>query len=356
VRNAIRIFQDYLDDLFYKKMVVQIKDKDAEKEFRKVTWALHVEISMPLWEPEEDHNKEYRYKEWQGKKTKWLSSVKRKARDAWGIISSLFLKGQDEADIEYDTFTTQEISGFRVLFKQAPNSNQMSVIKESIDVVNRNLGEVFPRALVRKPILIFENQGLDKGGEYDASDRTIVLNLNVYGSNPKRGAQIIVHELTHDIYEFLSGSDIKYWRAAIIGDYGDLKLSDIVKNWPDERAGISSYFLAEYLQDKNPILALQIQSLAVQHRAIDYRNRDEAEADLANGDKVFKVPNSPITSYATKNEEEAFCEAFSYYVVYGARAVLPIVRLWLRTILPSAKIVSSKDFDLEYGKALFNMR
>jgi hypothetical protein len=74
---------------------------------------------------------------------------------------------------------------------------------------------------------------------------------------------------------------------------------------------------------------------------VDYRNKEQAQEALKKEDKMFGVPNSPITPYADKNPNEAFCEAFSFYTVFGPQAVLPVVRMWLRTILPSANIVAS---------------
>ena len=343
VRDAIRKYQDHLEVLFYKKMAPSISDKSIEKEFRSKTWAFHIEMALPLW-PDKHIDKDMQYRRWQEKKSKWLASVKRKARVAWSAVTDLFLRGSDQKEIE-DTFSdTNEMEGFRIVFKDKPTHDNIPVIQASLKIARERLEKVFPKALVRKPTLIFERQGLDKGGQYEFYERGVVLNLdqwNKYIKNPQKCAQIIVHELAHDIeHSFLSDADLTYWRAAVRGDYGWLKLSEIIEKWPDDMATKSLYRLGEHLVTKDPILALKIQTLVL-YRGVDYRSKEQAQEDLKKEDKVFGVPNSPISPYADTKPSEAFCEAFSLYTVYGPRAVLPVVRMWLRTILPSANIVAS---------------
>ena len=343
VRDAIRKYQDHLEVLFYKKMAPSITDKSIEKEFRSKTWAFHIEMALPLW-PDKNIDKDTQYRRWQEKKSKWLSSVKRKARVAWSAVTDLFLRGNDQKEIE-DTFSDiNEMEGFRIVFKDKPTHDNIPVIQASLKIARERLEKVFPKALSRKPTLIFERQGLDKGGQYELFERGVVLNLDQwhkYTKNPQKCAQIVVHELAHDIeHNYLSDADLTYWRAAVMGDYGWIKLSEIIEKWPDDMATQSLYWLGEHLVSKDPILALKIQTLVL-YRGVDYRNKEQAKEDLKKEDKMFSTPNSPISPYADKNPAEAFCEAFSFYTVYGPRAVLPVVRMWLRTILPSANIVAS---------------
>ena len=355
VRDAIRKYQDHLDVLFYKKMAPSISDKSIEKEFRSKTWAFHIEMALPLW-PDKNIDKDTQYLRWQEKKSKWLSSVKRKARVAWSAVTDLFLRGNDQKEIE-DTFSdTNEMEGFRIIFKDKPTHDNIPVIQASLKIARERLEKVFPKALSRKPTLIFERQGLDKGGQYELYERGVVLNLDQwhkYTKNPQKCAQIVVHELAHDIeHNYLSDADLTYWRAAVMGDYGWIKLSEIIEKWPDDMATQSLYWLGEHLVSKDPILALKIQTLVL-YRGVDYRNKEQAKEDLKKEDKMFSTPNSPISPYADKNPAEAFCEAFSFYTVYGPRAVLPVVRMWLRTILPSANIVASFK---EQVKAKYQVR
>ena len=53
---------------------------------------------------------------------------------------------------------------------------------------------------------------------------------------------------------------------------------------------------------------------------------------------MFPVPKSPITGYAGKNTEEAFCEAVGRLVAYGPLVIPETVRGWLRAVLPGIRI------------------
>ncbi|RPJ81628.1 MAG: hypothetical protein EHJ94_04005, partial [Deltaproteobacteria bacterium] len=97
VRDAIRKYQQHLDVFFYKKMAPLITDKSLEKEFRTKTWAFYIEMTLPLWE-DTNIDKDTQYRRWQEKKSKWLASVKRKARVAWSAVTDLFLRGDDQKD------------------------------------------------------------------------------------------------------------------------------------------------------------------------------------------------------------------------------------------------------------------
>lgn len=344
IKNATRNFQKFLDTLFYKKMAPLITDKHANQAFRKATWDFYIGLDMPLYQPDEYWNKDRRYAEWAKQKEKWIRSVQRKARLAWKAIEDYFFSA-DEKD-KFDEFEpyTQDIYGFRVIFNSKPTDANYSRLQASLKLVNESLKKVFPAALRRKPIIVFERKkNLDDAGSYDLYERKIVLNLwNFYGSqDPKKGAQIIVHEIAHDIYRnYLSEAATTYWEEAIRNDKQVLKLSQILKMWPDEIGHKSLYDLSKYLTPIDPTNALKLQTLTM-YRDVDFSNKKQAEQALAQEDTEYVIPKSPITPYANKNAEESFCEAFSFYTVYGPKAVLPVVRMWLSTVLNSSSNIST---------------
>ena len=343
VQQAISRYQKYIDDLFYKKMAPRIEDKSANKKFREVTWDFYISLGVPFWEPDEYHNKESRYRSWATDKTKWLNSVKRKARATWKVINEYFLELKESKEVDWKEPHQQSIEGFNVILEEEPAN--YTALKEGLKIAYESLNKVFPKALKRKPTLIFVRGGLDESGSYERYERKFIINLNVFNKyikSPKQGARVIVHEIAHDIFqEYLSDNDTRYWFSAIRSDYGTLSLSELIDNWPDDMANRSLYWLGEHLIDKDPTLALKIQTLTM-WREIDIRNRQDAKDALKKENTEYHIPKSPITWYANKNSEEAFCEAFSMYAVFGKRAVLPVVRMWLNTILPEANIVTGK--------------
>jgi hypothetical protein len=62
------------------------------------------------------------------------------------------------------------------------------------------------------------------------------------------------------------------------------------------------------------------------------------------GDPVISVHTKPISGYANKNPEEAFCEAIGLLVAFGPRTVDEQVQSWLKEIVPSLRIASAKTF------------
>lgn len=152
---------------------------------------------------------------------------------------------------------------------------------------------------------------------------------------------VIAHEMGHHLWRArLSEEDHAYWKSAVTGDYlTTLDLPHLLKLW--RKLGGGSDDLERYLRAKAPVLLLQWQAIEQGHLLGNNEGiagPDELEAFIAKGTASAKVPRHPITPYATKNSEEAFCEAVGKLVTYGPRAVLPLVRTWLSTIIPDLQI------------------
>jgi hypothetical protein len=131
-----------------------------------------------------------------------------------------------------------------------------------------------------------------------------------------------------------------FWKKAIQGDYKDLDLREVLA---EKRPGESLIDLDKRIRQTNPILHLQLRALYYlgDAKRIQLLGSDRIQRYLdRGGDPVWKVPASPITAYAAKNPEEAFCEALGMMVGYGPRAVLEKVRGWLKIMLPQLKEAS----------------
>tara|TARA_Y100000310_G_scaffold23381_1_gene22361 strand:- start:5490 stop:6152 length:663 start_codon:yes stop_codon:yes gene_type:complete len=164
----------------------------------------------------------------------------------------------------------------------------------------------------------------------------------VIGKDLGRFVKTMAHEMGHHVYQtFLSGSDKKVWDQFIRGNYTSLDLEYAVKQL---KAVGASTVVSDKLAIEDPILFLQLGTLL---HSPTYKNSDlftwEALEKYMeqHGEKTVRVPTLPISGYAGKNPEEAFCEALGLLVAHGPKAVLGPVRVMLRALLGSGVRTSS---------------
>jgi hypothetical protein len=187
------------------------------------------------------------------------------------------------------------------------------------------------------PLVLDFEGGLDKGGEYRRSD--IWVNATT-GRQTEEMVRIFAHEMGHHRYKTIGGNAEKFWVSAIKQDYGPLDIQKALDAWP--ASSKSTWGAVDYLKDKDPVLALQLDILSYGHGGDKaYDDREAFETALATA-QTLNVPRSPVTGYGGKNPEEAFCEAIGMLVAYGPRAVHEQIRHWLEVILPGeVKMASS---------------
>ncbi len=138
----------------------------------------------------------------------------------------------------------------------------------------------------------------------------------------------------HHLYRtFLSTEAQVFWTQTLRGDYGDLDIPTLLNKWPGEAW---AFEFSRYMKDSDPILALQVESLSHNRETRDLQSKADFQALLDRGVKTLRVPNTPITGYANKNPEEAFCETLGMLVAYGPMAVHEKIRHWLDVTLPGA--------------------
>jgi hypothetical protein len=113
---------------------------------------------------------------------------------------------------------------------------------------------------------------------------------------------------------------------------------------PAGKEGESRYWIEGHsLRETDPTLYLQIYLCMHPPNATPwFQSKADVERLIAEGTKTVPVPLDPITVYATKNREEAFCEALGMLVAYGPRAVPARARFWLEEILPEIRIAASR--------------
>jgi len=163
--------------------------------------------------------------------------------------------------------------------------------------------------------------------------------------------RVLAHEMGHHIYKSLSEESRNFWYEFIISDKIEIDVEEIVNMMGENE---KSRDFETRMKTENPILYLQAEALfhnyATSHYGIyDLQSLVDAYKNNQIKGKVV-VPNTPITGYANKNAEEAFCEALGLYVAYGNRAVNEKIKSVLNVILAPSdrfRLGESTDFFVE---------
>ncbi len=353
---AVRRFHDHVERLVYREVLPALKarhgDGHVARDIASGVWQLLIELSVPLENPRADDtahrvpSSEAAFERYLARKDKWLSRVKSKARGAWAALGSYFEYVNPDALTYTPEIQDQlELAGFRVTVKDPPPeraARYVERIEEGLRHFRQRASRVFPWMVARALPFIVDFKAEDSAAGTYNHGASITLN-GWWASRPTPAdtAQIIAHEMAHHVWEgYLSGPSKDFWTEALRADYGELDLGRVLELWPP---GQGSYWIVDHpLREKEPLLYLQIYMCI--HPPLDdlkwFETRGQVEALVAEGKRTVPVPRNPITVYARKNPEEAFCEALSHLVAYGPGALLPTVRWWLREILPNLKVAS----------------
>jgi len=246
-----------------------------------------------------------------------------------------------------------QIEGFPVILR-GWNVLDSSDAKKSIGIIRDGLNLYKENASKRLPLLLKYKLPFHAAWECHA-DQAATYNRAGNGriklcmswptagrTDIKRMAHVIAHEMGHHIWQkVLSGKAQKFWEAAIDADWAPLDLRKLLRIWPEDVKFSSS--LASRLAEKDPTLSLQIEVANSPYggKGTSFSTREDAEHLVEQGKTVLSLKN-PITEYATKNNEEAFCEAVGSLVGYGPRTLHPLTRRWLQTILPGMRLGSTR--------------
>lgn len=365
-RRAMGNWRERFNDLIYKRLkdaigniplqYPHVSRDEATKWQRYVgtnTWDLYIHAGVPFHR-DPNFDEETSFYRYQRDLKKWQGQVRRGARKAWKTLNEFVSwyryttqAGDPAIDIPAEEQTT--IEGFQVLVKGFDNTafhnEYLERFKISLRLYKSRAAKVFPLLLRKQlPLVLDFKAEIDTGGEY-IRGQYISISYHASEKNPGRMAQILAHEMGHHIYQtYLSGEARKFWYSAITGNYGKLDLNDVLR-----RYGTGSFYDNAQIKKQDPILWLQIQGVFESYDHVfaprtgpSLFGMDDVREYLDNGGQaVWTVHGKPITGYAHKNPEEAFCEALGMLVGYGPRTVLPEVRSWLQTILPNLKIASA---------------
>ena len=311
-------------------------------------------LRRPSWTREEaEQNAVDR---WNGEARKWVNRVRRKARKTWAFYEDLAawskrsMGGAREIAVVIPDEEVVPLEGFRVIFRgfaESPYQDRLPAVKHGLKQYRKLAGKRAPILLKRQtPIFIewtFEPTTSSSAGAYYIGGKIFVTPWKI-GKDTGDFVKTMAHEMGHHIFQtYLSGAAKKAWTAFIRGDYKELDLRDALSTL--QRVGVRSVS-DDKLAEEDPILYLQMNTLLHDPRfkRMDLFSVGDIQEHLNAGkDPMVAVPTNPITGYAGKNPEEAFCEALGMFVAYGKKALLGPVQMMLRGVLPEVRMAANSS-------------
>lgn len=362
---ALRYWGDQFENFIYKNLLdalhrYQWNDtidtglaESWEKKIRSGCWGLVMHAQPPIERIEETRKhfpwktEENLFQEFLQKTPKWEREIRQDSRKAWATLTEFFewWKGYQKETLDVTVPTEEQvvIEGFncRVFGYDATDSYNrqgMDILTVALRKFRERASQTYPWLLKHMlPLVVDFRKTLEQFGEY--LNRYIEIHPTA-AKNPDQATHVLAHEMGHHIYATALGIEQqKLWDRLIDGSTGDLDIHDILKIWPE---GEKSTAFRKRIKQNNPLLYLQLESLdhgLYKHDHLLSRRDFEEYIDKGNN-PILHVTTKPITGYASKNPEEAFCEVLGLLVAYGPRAVDPEIREWIKILLPSWKFAS----------------
>jgi hypothetical protein len=363
LRVAIRIYSNRFDDMFFKHFLGDAVKYDISKatghdvswidhKTRAVAWTWMSELkSMPIGFANEYYSEESRFLEFERNAPKWKARVQAKARVFWTAMREVFemLKTNGmapEIPVDVPKDETITLEGFQVImhgFKSDRtdlsdthwNEKVLSKLKQGLQDYKTKAAKILPWLIQNQlPVILDFGMTLDEGGRYNGDGTITLSTASLISERPEWATHVMAHEMGHHLFKHLGKDGSDFWYAVISGDLKELDIAELLSKWPPN-VGHFTHSLMKHLETSDPVLALQLDALSHDRAYLHDRfNRDDFEKLLSEGTKTVRVPSTPITAYANKNPEEAFCEAIGLMVAYGPGRVPEQVRHWLHIAIP----------------------
>lgn len=349
LRAAIRVYVNRFDDLFFENFLnrdvkynMGLSDGDVawvQKELRSAAWDFSRTLdSMPIGFADQYVSEGEYFARFERDAEAWKAKSQRKAQDFWKkvkyIIEWFERVHQKPLVVKTPNIDKTTIEGFTLVMKGFEEGDEyhaeyLEVFKAGLHHYRMRASKVAPLLLQKQvPIIVDFKTSLDQGGEY--TNQTIIFYASSTNQGPKWVAHALAHEMGHHLFKtYLNSDQRNVWYQTIKGDFGDLDLGELLRSWPGNAWGFD---FVKHVDD--PILGLQVEALTHDPDFKDLQTKEDFQALYDKGTRTLKVPKTPITGYANKNPEEAFCETIGLLVAYGPMAVHPRVRQWLETSLP----------------------
>jgi len=319
-----------------------------------VSWELSgAAFSVPIRDLDDYWTEGKALGRFQQEKKQWESRTRRAARKLWKLLKDLESElGSQELSVQIPSTRLQEVEGFRakligvdLLDKEDSFSKfrwkYWEIIQKGLRAYRKRASQVLPWLIQKQlPLEIHFKVILDRLGTY-VDGRYI--ELWVSGADSVKGvAHVMAHEMAHHLYKTgLSDDATRFWDMFIKGGKSHLYLRQVLSLW---RKGKSYFDFIAQLKRANPVMYLQYQGLMFdpKHKNEDWMDRSTIVNRIVNREQTVEVNRFPITAYANKNPEEAFCEAVGYLVAYGPQTLQEEVRGALKIMIPNVKLAQKK--------------
>lgn len=355
LRQAFSTFRTRFHDLIFERFLNQDLKHDhdlspgraemADSLIRSAAWSFEVELQVPLdtWRLSQgDDTKEQAFRSYQRQAPKWEAALRRRAQAFWPKMRELleFFGGESRSfQVDVPAQHTEELEGFpcHIQGYRPQDADRMEIVKAGLRRYRENASSYLPILLTYQTAIDIDFvPNLEKGGEY-LQDHVVLY--ATAATDPEAVARILAHEMGHHMWRALDQRVTESWSMTVRGDYGELNLQELVQNWPGDAW---AFQFGKVLGSTDPILALQVEALSHDRSLAELQRKDDFQQLIDRGRTTLLVPQTPITGYANKNPEEAFCEAIGMLVGYGPRAVHERVRHWLDWVLPERAKKASK--------------
>jgi len=356
LREGLKVYRTRFRKFFFDDFLNRFKDNgDTSFEgVRKVAWDFYTELSMPLGYPDEYNSKESLFNRYKSEVAAWDKRVRSKAQIFWkNLKETLEYRVDRKVDVTTPDRDRLVFEGFQVEMRAYDQSsdwqqNALYKMREALQQYRRKASKHLPWLIQKQLPLVFNFASkMNEGGLYEGDHISIAMSA-LSGEPPEWGAHMLAHEMGHHLFKGLSKGARVFWDEAIRQDYGPLDLEKLLDEWPSSIKYGSEF--AEKWAFKDPILALQVDTLGQERSGgATYEERSDFVDALERGVRTLPVPRHPITGYANKNTEEAFCEAIGRLVGYGPATVHPQIREWLRITIPGmVKLASDRRLAVKY--------
>jgi hypothetical protein len=285
----------------------------------------------------------------------WADKMKRDMRFGWKELGEFlewykqFRASQqgNPADVEVPTSKSEvmALDGFQTKLvgyddEDPDDRKHFQIFREGLRIYKEK-AQAYPPLLQKKLPLVLSFAHAHEGNmAMKYQYKYIVVNMP-WMSKPATVAQNLAHEMGHHMWKSLPQDAQTFWAQSVLDNWGPLDLTKLLEMWPADAKFVSQ--VASRVRDSDPELSLQLDIIAFPEGSKrEISTKEDVEQAIQEGTKVI-VPKNPISRYATKNSEEAFCEALSNLVAYGPRTVHPLVRNWLRIVLPDLRAGSMKQ-------------
>lgn len=337
------------------KLAVPERDVQSMLENMNPFWAFASELRVPLrdYDPklEQWWPKEAIFRLYEKEVGRWAQRARKKALDAWKWLDRVsewaasWHGGSDPIRIKTKDIENVSVEGFKVqLVGFEPDEDRdefIARLHEGLKFYRTRAQEVLPWLLANQLPLVIHADFNVYTSDSAASYHGTFIEVTPWGHarDPKKFTHEMAHEMSHHLLNHLSGEALEEWKLFIKGGQVQIDLKDLAQEIT-ARSNEELYNIEKRLKVENPILALQLEGLINDpyYRELDLFSLHSIREYIESGkDTRFTVSSKPITGYARKNTDEAFCEAVGYLVAYGPRTVLPEVQAMLRLIVPSIR-------------------